>query len=463
MTISSPGLGSNLDVTSIVSQLMSIEKKPLIALQSKEAGIQTKISALGSLSSAFSSLQAAASALVPSNSSSPLQLLSAFNTTVADTSIATVTADAKATPGSYTLEVSQLAQQHRILTSAQSSPFIKNSDGNTVLTTGGTLTLTLDTKTGTGAPSKVTDINIEDGATIESIKNSINAANAGVTATVINGKAGKQLAITSESAGADQYIRLSGITNLTYDPTQLPTNTDKITQYQAAQGSIFKLNGIEIEGNSNTVTTAVDGLTINLLKTTSTATNINITRDNSKITNLATALVKAFNDAHTTVVNLGSYNPTTKAAGALNGDSTLRTSQNMLRSIVTTVPSELKDNDYTRLSDIGISMQKDGSLSIDTSKLNKAISSNVSDVATLLSAYGKSIKTATDNVIGSEGLINSRTTGLNSSVKLLTSQEEAFNRRLALIEAKYTQQFNALDTLMSKMTSTSAFLTEQLP
>jgi flagellar hook-associated protein 2 len=162
MTISSPGLGSNLDVNSIVSQLMALEQRPLTELAKKEAGFQAKISALGSLQGAISAIQTASGNLVPASGTTATQKFSVFKATLADATVASATTASTAVAGTYSLEVTQLATQHSLATSTTATPF---SGTNGTLTTGGTLTIRLDTQAGSTTPSKTTDISIANGAT----------------------------------------------------------------------------------------------------------------------------------------------------------------------------------------------------------------------------------------------------------------------------------------------------------
>lgn len=465
MAISSPGLGSNLDVNSIVSQLMALEQKPLTALAKREAGFQAKISALGSLQGAASALQSAAASLVPASGVTAVQKFSLFKASVGDQTIASAAASSSAVAGTYTLEVTQLAKQHSIVSATgAASPF---SGAGGTLPVGGTLTISLDTLGGS-SPHKTASVSIADGSSAENLRDAINNASAGVTAVVINGTAGKQLVLTSETAGSNQFVKLSGIAGLAYDPNAIPAPlTDPFAQTQAAQGSAFKLNGIAVTATTNSVTTAIDGVTLNLLKgpeapAVSLTTTLTVSRDNASLTTGLNALVKAFNEFQTTAASLGSYDATTKKAGTLNGDSTLRTAQANVRTALGSVPSTLASATLQRLSDIGATQQKDGKLAVDSSKLSAAVSSDLTGVANLVAAYGKAFKEATDGLVGTGGLIAARNEGLGASIKSLGKQSEVISARLTQIEARYRRQFTALDTLMSGMTKTSTFLEQQL-
>ena len=450
MAITSSGIGSNLDVDGIVSQLMTLERKPLTTLDTREAGIQAKISALGSLKGAISSVQTAASNMVPTSGTTAFQKFNTYQSSVADASIAMVTTDSKAVAGSYKLEITQLAQEHRMVSRAGvDSPF--NEDGK-LKGSGGTLTIGLGEAGKT--PGKTSTISVAEGATAEEIRDAINAAKAGVSATVISGKDGKRLALVGDAAGSDQSITLttSGGMNLAMDDTQ------------SATGSAFKLNGIEVTGTTNTVSTAIDGMTLTLLKKTEEGkgTTISVTNDTSSLSSTIDSFVKAYNDFNRQASSLGSYDQKTKVAGTLNGDSGLRMAQNVLRDAINKAPQEVADGRFKRLSDIGIETQKDGSLQINRDKLNKAVKDDIEGVANLVAATGASFKTATTSLIGSEGAITAKTEGYNSSIKSISKQREALNARMVTIEARYRKQFTALDTTMSKMTQTSNFLTAEL-
>lgn len=464
MALSSPGLGSNLDVNSIISQLMALEQRPLTALARKEAAYQSKISALGSLKGALSAVQTAAATLVPATGTTAAQKFTVFATTLSDYTVAAASTSASAVAGTYTLEINQLATQHSVASATgAATPF---SGAGDTLPVGGTLTLSLDSAGGS-SPHKSTDITIANGATAENIRDAINGANAGVSALVINGVAGKQLVVTSDEAGSNQFIKLSGIAGLAHDPDATPAPTDAFVQSQPAQGSAFKVNGIAVEGVSNTVTTAIDGITLNLLKgpeapATALSTTLTISKDNSSLTTGVNALVKAFNDFATTASGLGSYDAATGKAGALNGDSTLRAAQSSLRNVLGNVPGGLAGASLQRLSEVGVSLQKNGTLSVDSAKLSAAIGDDLAAVANLVAAYGGAFETAAGKLADTNGLISARTEGIKASIKSITSQSQLVSNRLTQIEARYRKQFTSLDTLIAGMTTTSNFLAQQL-
>ena len=445
MAITSAGLGSNLDVESIVKQLMTLEQKPLTALAKKEAAVQTKISALGSLKNALSSLQTAASALVPTAGSSSLQKFSIFNASFADTAIATASTTSSAVAGTYNLSNIVLATAQQV-----------RKTGITVPAEAGTLSI----QVGSGT---AVDVTIEADSSLSNVMASINGANAGVSASIINDGSADHLVLTANSTGEANTIKITGSgtgwTGGEFDFNGTDNN-NTWKQSTPANDATLTINNINVISASNTLSTAISGVTLNLTKAGS--TTLTLTRDTSSLTAGINAFVKAYNEYNTTTATLGSYNATTKTAGSLNGDSTLRSAQSSMRSLIGSIPDGMTGADFQRLSDIGVRLQKDGSLLVDSSKLSTAITKNISGVANLVSAYGSAFKTATESLVGASGSIVSRTVGLNDSIRNLDKQYEAVSFRLTQIEARYRKQFSALDTMMSNMSTTSTFLSQQL-
>jgi len=458
MALSSPGIGSNLDINSIVSQLMQIEQRPLTLLAKKEAGFQGKISAFGSLKGAISALQSAAAGLVPATGVTAAEKFTSYKTTVADTAIATASASSSAVSGTYSLEVTSLAKTQRLTSGA--NPSVGSGDRTMTIEIGSVAGGVGSGGAFTAASSVAISLD-SSVTTLAGVRDAINAANAGVTASVITSGTDSYLTLTSNQSGTASVMRVSGdIAALNYDPsTNSATGLVQKVGDEAADAAL-KINGIAITGSGNTISGAVEGLTITL-KATGT-TSVTVARDTSSLSAGVNAFVKAFNDFNKTAGDLGRYDAATKQGGPLIGDSTLRSSQSAFRNLLRNVPSELSGATLQRLSDIGVALQKDGTLVVDSAKLNSAISGNFAGVANLVSAYGSAFKTAADGMVGTDGLITARTEGLNASIKSLGKQSEAVQQRLVQIEARYRKQFTALDTLIGNMTKTSNFLTQQL-
>ncbi len=469
-TITSLGSGSGLELESLVTKLMAAESVSLTTLQTKQASYETKISAMGSLRSVLSSLQTAASNMVPSTLQSSADKFGTYTATVANTSVASATATTGAVAGTYSLEVSQLAQAQRLTSAAVSA-------SSSITTNGGTLTLSLGSMNSTSGlyeadSARTYSISLSAGATLSDLRDAINDSDAGVTASIINGTSGAQLVLTGPE-GANSIMRLSSSTTVdpdtsaetddiagfNYDP-DVSTSQD-MTQSVEAKDAAFTLNGIAATSHSNTVSDVLDGVTLELAGTNiGSATTLKITEDfSSKLTESLQAFVTAYNTAYSTMSSLGAYDTETEVAGALQGNSTLRLAMTQIRQSIFGTTSGNASSAYQTLSNIGVSISASGTLSIDTTKLNAAIKADSSTVTDLITNVGNAFDSTIDNLIDTDGSVTIATNGLNTTVKDLEDQQTKMQDRLDAIEARYRAQFSALDTLVASLTSTGDYLT----
>jgi flagellar hook-associated protein 2 len=586
VALSAPGIGSNLDINSIISQLMAVESRPLTRLAMQEASFQSKLTALGSLKGALSTFQGAASGL---NNLSKFQSMSASSS---DGSIATASATSKASPGSYSVHVSQLSQAQTLVSSGRASSTATIGtgtattlsfqfgaiDGGTFVSTSSKLssgtaangipanaltingtTITTDSSvtsakllaekinlaasnTGVTATAAATDsgamgafttiggdptysldvggVNIISGAaagtdaaaidarladttvagnlsaagisftgtaangdlrftradgsniaiqesgagatggftatvgigktvthtssvslsaasaitvgganpgaagfvagvqpntysgasftqnpdiaggkitidatnnTLQGIRDAINNAKIGVTATIVaDGSSNPyRLVITSDKTGANSSMKISASGDaavgnlLAYDPA----GTQNMLQTSVAQDSMLSVNGVAIRSAKTEISDAIQGVTLNLSKTGS--TTVNIARDTIPITDAVKGFVKAYNDLNKTLSNLTAYNPETRQGATLVGDSTVRSIQSGMRRLLSAEIGNAAGN-LKHLSEIGVSFQKDGTLALDSSKLQKAVTDNIDDIGALFATFGKS-------------------------------------------------------------------------
>ncbi len=397
MAISSPGIGSNLDVNGIVSKLMQIEQQPLTLLDTKEASFQAKISAYGSIMGAFSTFQSTVNSL---NSTSKFQAVSA---TPADNTILTASASSTATPGSYKVEISSLAQGQKLVATGQATTSASIGQGTITLDFGTISGGTLGTDgkysgasfTSNGSGVKTVTIDSSNDSLL-GIRDAINNAGVGVTASIVNDGSGTpyRLVLSSDSIGASNSIKISVAESgapglaafLAHDPAGL-TAAQNLSETVTAQDALLTVNGISITKSSNTISDVIDGVTLNLLKTTTAATTVSVAHDTSSITTSVQAFVKAYNDLSKSLTDVSSYNASTKKGGILQGDFTVLQLQAKLRSILNT-PLSNSSGTLTNLSQIGISFQRDGTLTLDSSKLSSAINNNFSDIASLFATTG---------------------------------------------------------------------------
>ncbi|MGE5523031.1 MAG: flagellar filament capping protein FliD [Rhodospirillaceae bacterium] len=395
MAISSPGIGSGLDINGIVTQLMNVEKQSVTKLDTKEATLQARISAYGSLKSALASFQSAASALAGSAK------FTSSKATVTDTTVLSAGGGASAVPGSYSVEVTALAQAHKIKSTAFAG---------TAATVGtGTLTIAFGTydsigNTFTVNPDKpATSITIDSSkSSLAGIRDTINAANAGVTASIVNDGTGNRLVLSSNATGAANSIKVTvtadgdanntdnaGLSQLAYDPTAATGSGKNMTQTVAAVNAAVVIDGMTVSKASNTIDDAIEGVTLNLVKTNvDEPVTLTIARDTAGARAGIETFVKAYNDLNKTITDLSKYDAANKRASVLTGDATLRTVQSRLRAVLS-APLDSAGGGYTRLSEIGVTFQKDGTLALDTGKLDAALKDTTKDVSTLFAAVGK--------------------------------------------------------------------------
>lgn len=440
-SITSLGAGSGLELESLVSKLMLVEQAPLTALQKQENSVNSKISSLGTLKSKLASLQTAAAALKPNVGQTASAKFATYSATVADSTLASATAGTGAIAGKYTLDITKLAVADRFVSSA----FAASSTAAGSI--GDTLTFSFATPDADGNSRDKTITLDSSNNTLAGLRNAINGANMGVTATIVSGTSGAQLVLNGEE-GLDNQITLGG-------------NLAAIFSHPVvADSAEFSLNGIAATSNTNNASTVLDGVTINLAKTGSTTLNV-AAEYSTKLTSSLNDFIKAYNDANSTMTTMGAYNATTKTAGALQGNSVLRDAQTETRSLLFNTTAG-GSSGYQRLSDIGISVGTDGSLSLDSSKLSSALAADPASVATLVGKVGDAYNSSMEKIVGLTGRLKIATDSANTMLKELTKRQDAIELRLTDIEARYRKRFSALDTLISNLNSTSDYLTTQL-
>lgn len=426
MALSSPGIGSNLDVKGFVSQLMAVESQPLTALAKKEASYLAKVSAFGSLKGALSSFQTALDAL---RSESKFR---GVNAAAADATLLSATATSKAVPGTYSVDVTRLAQAQTIATAGLVNTTTPIGDGaKTTLNiqfgtiAGGKLASGVYVSdpaasppdpTFTQNPEQVGGSVVIDSSnnSMQGIRDAINKANLGVTATIVSdGSANpNHLVLTSNKTGSKQSMKVTVERDpaapidtalqdlLVYDPA----GTQKMTQSSAAQDSALTVNGIAITSGDKSVSEAIQGVTLSLTKIGS--TSVSVSRDTASIQSSVNSLVKAYNDLDKTIKQLTSYDAATRSGGPLLGESSVRNIQSSIRAMLGQ-PLEGATGTFDNLTQVGVAFQKDGALALDSAKLTKAMTDNFNDIAGLFASVG----TASDPLVKYSGSTASTTAG----------------------------------------------------
>ncbi|HAV35479.1 MAG TPA: hypothetical protein DCX52_03810 [Massilia sp.] len=441
MAISGAGMLSGLPVDDLISSLMSIERQPLVTLQSKQSGFNAKLSAFGTLKSAVSTFQTA----VKNVSGDALAALTATSSK-SETVGVSVAKGSGASAGSYAIEVSKLAQSDKLV-SGVVVPGTKftAADSSMSISVGGKDPIALT----------LTD------TTLAGLSGAINKANAGVTATILNDGTGDRLVITGNDTGAANTVKITATGTL----AQFDTTGGSMTKSQSAQNAEMTIDGIAVSKPSNTVTDAIKGVTLNLNQTNvGSPVKVALAKDTSAVTNQINAFVDAYNTLATAVNKQTAYNATTKTGAVLNGDAGAR-------SILTSIRAELgkavtDSTGLKTLSDIGIAFQRDGTLKLEKpDKLKSALETNFTGVSSLFGSsdgVATRLTKVTEEMLGSKGLFKTRTDGLNASISSMDKSMDRMELQLAQTEKRYRAQFTALDTMMTNMQNMSSYMTQQL-
>jgi flagellar hook-associated protein 2 len=439
-TITSLGVGSGLDLSSLITKLMAVERRPLDQLQKKQTAYETDLSAYGRLRSALSTFQTAMDGL------STVDSFKVYAATSSDEDVFTAAASSSAGTGNFTLLVNRIAESHKL----GSANTFADSDTTTIGSAGQTMTLTVGTASFTVGYG---------GLTLSGIRDAINDAsdNTGVTATVIRDDVGYRLLLTADETGSSDALSVS---YSAADPFALATlNQDRNGSggfTVADLDATMVLNGTyNITRSSNAVDDVIDGVTLTL-KGAGTA-NLSVTRDTDAVMASAQAFADAYNSLRSTITGL--------RAGDLSGDNTLLLLESGLFGVLNSAPTGLTGS-YSYLAQVGISIQKDGTMKVDTTDLETAISADFDGVAQLFGAANQGYAARLDALVGtylqSDGIVDAAEDGINAKIDTLELRQDALEMRLEAIQKRYTLQFSALDTLLAQMQSTSNYLTLQL-
>jgi flagellar hook-associated protein 2 len=479
MATSSVGSSNGIDVSGIVSQLMTLERRPLQVLTQKEAQLTSRIAAYARVQGAVSLLQSAASTLGKAATFGGLRA-----SVAGDGALAAVTDSSKASPGSYALKVGALASSQALASQAFAAGALLGT---------GTVTIELGSVAGgvftPKSGSAATPITIDSSNnTLAGIRDAINAAKLGVTASVVNDNSGTRLTVIANDTGAANTIRIGvadgdgdntdalGLSRLAFDPAvalapgQTTAAGRQLTQTRSAADAAFEINGLALTSSSNKVTGAIEGVSLDLRKASpDSVTTVTIERDTATARAAVDSFVKAYNDLDRVVRDLTSYDAASRRGAVLNGDSAMRTLQSQLRALVRGEMTAAAD-DFTRLSSAGIEVGRDGALSVNAARFDAALSdpTKLSRLFTTAGGtqatqgFGVRIEAFAKAVVDGDGLLPSRTKSLQSQITDLDKQQDRMNIRLDQIEQRLRKQYTALDSQLQKMQGTSDSLANAL-
>jgi flagellar hook-associated protein 2 len=435
--ISAPGIGSGLDVNSIVDQLLAIERRPLQRLESNRSDLQVQLSAYGQLKSSLSGFQSALGNL------KTLDAFEVYSAVSGDDTAFTATANSSAAPGFTDIQVVRLAEAHKI-----GSQAIVDTDTTTLGGAGDQITLTVD-----GNAFSVDG----GGLTLSELRSAINDApdNTGVSATIISENSGShRLVLTSTETGNANAIGTAFTGSLGTDLGLTDINDS------AALDSELLVDGIyTITRSSNTISDAISGITLSLHAETTDAVSLTVSRDTAAVTESVQAFVDAYNELQTTIDSLSGED------ADLEADNTLRSIENQLKAVFNTPPGS-SISSFTYLSEIGVAFQRDGKLALDSAALQDAVTTDFAGVSELFANDDQGYLFRADALasifLQTDGLITIREDGLNTSIDNLDQRILDYEFRLDIREQRLRDQFTSLDTLISELQGTSNFLTQQL-
>lgn len=437
--LSSAGIGSGLNVKAIVTALVNAQQAgPQTRISNATSQTNNLLGGLTSLNTALTALQASVAALTSTST------FNTYTATLADPTIGTTTTLSNAKSGSYALQVTQLATAQQRTGPAFASTAAVGS---------GTLNITVG--------SNSVSVNVSSTATLSDIASAINSAsgNPGVTATVINGTNGSQLLLSSNQTGVANGFSITAGSGSSSGLSNLATTLNTAGSNEAKDAQLT-LNGIAVTSASNSVSGALDGVTLNLSAVGS--TQLTVKQDTASTASAVQAFVTAYNSYVSSIGTLSSYNATTQVVGPLLGDSTLNSVVNQISNVLS---KNVPGNSIGSLASLGITRQADGTLALKSSTLTSALSSNPSAVQDLFagsSGYATQLNSAIDGFTSSSGIIATREQSLNGRLTQLSSQQTALTARMAMYQQQLQTEYTNLDTLMSSLNNTSSFLTASL-
>lgn len=477
-TISSVGIGSGMDVNSIVSQMVALEKQPLKTLEVKAINVKAQISAFGEIQSQMAALTDVATRL------SAASAWSARNVSSSNTSIATITASATTAATTFSLDVDQLALKQSVSSAAMAPDTVIGA---------GTLTIELGSWSAGGAAfspgSGSVAIEVTDTDTISTIAGKINSADAGVVATVFNDGTNQRLLLQSKATGAVSGFRLTvaetGVTPTNNDNAGLsrlafdPATPDPVTglasgmaaaaiPVQYAQDAQARINGLTVTSATNALTDNIPGVTINLLaKTISGPLTMAISEDVTLAVKNVNDFVTAYNTLNKSLSELTKYDSATKTAGLFQGDASVVGLQNVLRGILS---STSMGSSLQRLADIGLERKLDGSLNIMTSKLSVAANSGTSlqqlftnnNGDPMTNGFALKLKAFGQGVAASGGAVKSKAEVLQKVLDTNAKAQTKINDQAAAFEARMRARYSALDGQMAQLNALNSYVSQQV-
>ena len=464
-TISSLGVGSGLDLESIVTKLVDLEKSPLTQLKTQAATYTAKISAFGQIKSLVSPLADAASSL------NSLTTWNAVSTTSSNASAVTASAGGGTAATTFSVAVQNLAQPQD-WASASVSPAGTPIGAGTVSIRLGTWTPPVGLTPASFAPGTAAAVDVAIGVsdTLADVASKINSSNAGVTATILTDTSGERLLLRSKATGEVSGFEVTVADNdgnpLDSAGLSRVTVGSAISQY--AENAAATVNGIPVTSSSNTFSNVVSGVSLTVAQETTSAVTIGVSKNYTAINSGIEKFVKAYNELNTMLNDATKYDPGTGSAALLQGDSTAVNLQTALRRMLTSMTT---GGSYSRLADIGITQGETGNLEIDSIKVNAALESKLADVKNLFksdqgntdaSGVALKFKNFATGALAATGLFNTKDASLKSQLASNEKDQAKVNDKVNRFEKALRTRYAALDAQVASMKALNEYVAQQI-
>ncbi|WP_312172786.1 flagellar filament capping protein FliD [Stutzerimonas kunmingensis] len=465
------GIGSGIDIDSIVASMVAAERAPKeTQLATLEKKTTTQITAVGALKGAISDFQTALGAL------NKPELFQARSATSSKSDLVGVTASTTAGAGSYQLEVKSLASSSKVALAA-----IPNTAEAPARFTSGTFEVSLGVPGIPPEPNTKESFSVtidENNNTLAGVRDAINTAgiDMGVSATIVTDEYGSRLVLSSSKTGAGRDItvtatgadepELIGLSALNFDGTSGTGKDARVLT--SAQSAELYVDGLKVISETNKVDGAIEGVTLDLKAKTvaNEPLTIAVAEDKAGVKKQIQSFVDSYNkligviNAQTKVTSVGEDKA--PVAGALVGDATARTLLNTIRNELVNVQG---DGALRALTDIGITTQKDGTLAIDSTKLDKAMAGNFGELSGLFTG-DKGLASRLDAKLKpyteTGGILEQRNKAMTETITKIDDQKEALTRRITSLQERLYKQFNAMDLLVGQLSNTSSSLLASL-
>ncbi|MFZ4758013.1 MAG: flagellar filament capping protein FliD [Burkholderiaceae bacterium] len=464
---------SAIDVQGLVSALMRAERRPLDQMQTEAKKIDTKISAYGKLQSQVSAFRDAAATLAR------FDTWRAVKATSSDASSVEVSASSSAPASQHQITVSALAQAQTVSSGTYT--------GSDAVVGGGTMRIQLGTQptgvnsfTADGARPEVS-VTIAAGSTLAEVRDAINAAGAGVRASIVRDGDLVRLFVTGADSGGNQAFRLTttdddgsntnttGLSALAYDPPAAVGAGENLSLVRAAGDAAYTIDGVALTARSNRIAGAMDGIDLVLKKVTTTAVTADVDVDADALQAATQKFVDAYNGLNKLLSDQTKYDEASKTAGPLQGD---RSAVGILGQVRSIVREQVTGGTLTRLGDVGITLQRDGSLALNSATF-KSATTDPSQLEALFAGAGAGVGSTSeglmrrfrdlgDRLIGTDGTVTTANDAWTARKNANKKRQDAFEVRMTDVEKRLLRQYTSLDAQLAAAQSNSSALSNAL-